>query len=415
MAAAVTLAEAGVTVTVYEAGTELGGRARRVVVNDTALDNGQHILLGAYTETLRLIRAVHPEPASALQTLPLDWQMDHDFRVRAVPLPAPFHLAFGLLAAQGAPMRERIAAVRFMAEMRKRQFRLPRDLSVAALLAEHRQGPAISKHLWVPMCVSALNTRPEVASAQVFVNVLRDAFHASRAASEVLLARVDLSSLFPVPAAEYVCRSGGNVIAGTMVSHLQEASGFIAVHTRDGEEQYDAVVCAVSPHRAADLFGHIDEMEDIVATLERFRYQPIYTAFLKFSEPVHMPASMLGVEGTAQWLFDRGAIANQPGIIAGVISAEGDHQRLTLEQVAERVRNDIDRLIGRLPPLAWHRVIAEKRATFECAVGVERPSTQTPLANLHLAGDYTASDYPATIEAAIRSGVAAAHQALHTG
>jgi predicted NAD/FAD-dependent oxidoreductase len=200
-----------------------------------------------------------------------------------------------------------------------------------------------------------------------------------------------------------------------MVSHLQEASGSITVYTRDGEERYDAVVCAVSPHRAADLFGHIDEMEDVVATLERLRYQPIYTAFLKFSESLHMPAPMLGVEGTAQWLFDRGAISNQPGVIAAVISAEGDHQRLTLEQVAERVRNDIDRLIGRLPPLAWHRVIAEKRATFECAVGVERPSTRTPLANLHLAGDYTASDYPATIEAAIRSGVAAAHQALHTG
>src|SRR5689334_8225045 len=135
MAAAVTLADAGVRVTVYEAGSELGGRARRVIVNGTTLDNGQHILLGAYTETLRLVR---PSPENAFTVLPLDWRIHQRFRLKAAPLPAPLHLAAGLLGAQGVPLTERLAALRFMAQMRKARFRLSGDVSVAALLASHR-------------------------------------------------------------------------------------------------------------------------------------------------------------------------------------------------------------------------------------------------------------------------------------
>src|SRR6185503_13690018 len=114
MAAAVTLADAGVQVTVYEAARELGGRARRVVVNEVALDNGLHILLGAYSDTLRLVRAVHPRPDAALTRLPLDWHVHRRFRLKAAPLPAPLHLALGLVTASGAPVRERLAAVRFV-------------------------------------------------------------------------------------------------------------------------------------------------------------------------------------------------------------------------------------------------------------------------------------------------------------
>src|SRR5688572_751947 len=139
MAAAVTLAQAGVQVTVYEAAPQLGGRARRVTVNGVALDNGCHILLGAYTETLRLIRLVHSSPEHALTRLPLDWNIHKRFRLKAAALPSPLHLAVGLLGARGAPWRERFAAARFMRDMRARRFTLERDVTVSELLAEHRQ------------------------------------------------------------------------------------------------------------------------------------------------------------------------------------------------------------------------------------------------------------------------------------
>src|SRR5688572_26231473 len=127
MAAAVTLAQAGIRVTVYEAGPQLGGRARRVTVNGVALDNGCHILLGAYAETLRLIRLVHPSPDEALTRLPLDWNIHNRFRLKAARLPSPLHLAWGLLTARGAAWGERRAAARFMREMRARRFTVERD------------------------------------------------------------------------------------------------------------------------------------------------------------------------------------------------------------------------------------------------------------------------------------------------
>jgi hydroxysqualene dehydroxylase len=412
MAAAVTLADAGVPATVYEAGTELGGRARRVIVNDVALDNGQHILLGAYRETLRLMRAVHPEPARTLHKLPLDWRINGRFRLKAAPLPAPLHLALGVLAARGAPWRERIKAARFVSAMRAMRFQLPRDTTVSALLSAHAQGPAFVRYLWEPLCVAALNTPPQIASAQTFLNVLRDGLDAGREAAELLLARVDLSALFADPAAAYVRARGGEVKAATMVTRIEQRARSVAVTTRETDEEYDHVVCAVSPHHAAALLSNLEGMAEIVAALERFRYQPIYTVFLQFSAPVTLPSPMLGLDATAHWIFDRGAISGQRGLVAAVISAGSNHRRFGVDELGKRVHEELEREVGPLPSLVWQRVIAEKRATFECTVDLQRPSTRTPLPNLHLAGDYTASDYPATIEAAVRSGIASARQVL---
>ena len=140
MAAAVTLAEQRVPVTVFEAGPVLGGRARRVDINDVTLDNGLHILIGAYRETLRLIAQVHPSPASALLRLPLDWYLHQHLHLRAPKWPAPLHLAAALLTAKGASFGECWAAVRMMRTLRNSKFQLARDTTVSALLAAHAQG-----------------------------------------------------------------------------------------------------------------------------------------------------------------------------------------------------------------------------------------------------------------------------------
>ena len=412
MAAAVTLADAGLPVTVYEAARELGGRARRVLVNDVTLDNGLHILIGAYRETLRLVRAVHPEPASALTRIPLDWHIHRRFRLKAAPLPAPLHLAIGLLAARGAPWSERYAAARFMRAMRARRFALERDISVSDLLGIYKQGPAFVRCFWEPLCVAALNTPPAIASAQVFLNVLRDGALAQRTAGDMLLARTDLTALFPEPAAHHVSARGGRIALGHTVESVSADADGMTLTVQGSKQRHSQVICAVSPHRAAALLSAFAPLAETVRILERLRYQPIYTVYLQFGRPVRLPAPMLGLAGTAQWVFDREAICGQRGLLAAVISAEGEHQNLTQEALARQVHEQLAREFGTLPPLAWHRVIAEKRATFECSVGVERPSTRTAVANLHLAGDYTASDYPATIEAAVRSGLVAARQVL---
>lgn len=408
MAAAVELAARDFPVTVFEAAPMLGGRARRVTVNDTALDNGLHILVGAYSETLRLIDRVAPKLDSFFR-LPLDLQVHQRFHLRAPKLPAPLHLAWALLTAKGLSGADRMAAARFMNAMKTRRYRLERDRTVAALLEEHMQPVVLIEHLWSPLCIAALNTPLQRASAQVFLNVLRDSLGAGRAASDLLLARTDLTALFPRPAADFVRARGGQVEAGATVEQLaQDGDGF-SVQVHGQARRFDRVICAVAPHRTAALLAGIPALEPVRQQIEALQYEPIHSVWLQFAGPVKLPAPMIGLAGSpAQWLFDREAICGQRGLIGAVISASEDHVGEAQDVLAQRVVADIEQHFGPLPPLQWQRVIAEKRATFSCTPGLARPATATACPGFYLAGDYVAGDYPATIEGAVRSGITAA-------
>ncbi|HET7158566.1 MAG TPA: hydroxysqualene dehydroxylase HpnE [Burkholderiales bacterium] len=410
MAAALTLSEAGVPVTVYEANSQLGGRARRVEINGIALDNGLHILAGAYRETLHLVNSLHTNPASVLLRLPLDWRVHNHFRFKAARLPAPLHLAAGLISVKGASWRERIAAARFIQAMRATRFQLAHDTTVQALLSNHAQGESFVRHLWEPLCLAALNTPLARASAQVFLNVLRDGLDASADAGEMLIPRCDLSTLFPDAAAERLRARGHRVRTSCTVESLHLDGLEVVVRARGESQRHTHVIVAVSPHRAIALLADLPSLAPAVAALEAFRYQPIYSVYLQFDGAVRLSWPMLGMSGLAQWLYDREAICAQRGLLGAVISAEGAHQHMTHGELAEVIHREIVDALGPLPPLAWHQVIAEKRATLECSVGLQRPSTHTALPNVHLAGDYTAGDYPATLEGAVRSGIKAAAQ-----
>lgn len=409
MAAAVELAARDIPVTVFEAAPTLGGRARRVTINDTALDNGLHILIGAYSETLRLIDRVAPKRDHFLR-LPLALNVHQRFSLRAPKLPAPLHLAWALLTARGLSGVDKRAAARFMQTMKQRAYRLAHDRTVAALLEENSQSVDLIEYLWSPLCVAALNTPITHASAQVFLNVLRDSLGAGRASSDLLLARMDLTALFPKPAADFVRARGGRIEAGTAVERVtQDGDGFhVQVH---GQSRYfDRIICAIAPHRAADLLADIPALAATRQRIAALQYEPIHSIWLQFDGHVHLPSPMIGITGSpAQWLFDRGAICGQRGLIGAVISASDAHVGMAQDALAQRVAADIGKNFGPLPKLRWHRVIAEKRATFSCTPDLQRPAQVTACRNFFLAGDYVAGDYPATIEAAVRSGIAAAH------
>ncbi|HEX7053296.1 MAG TPA: hydroxysqualene dehydroxylase HpnE [Burkholderiales bacterium] len=390
MAAAVALTRAAVPVAVYESGPLPGGRARRVASQGVELDNGQHVLVGAYRTLYGLMREVGV-PASALLRMPLEIRYAGGAALRRLPLPGRLGLAAGLLAARGIAWRERWAAMRFLSALRARRFTLERDATVAELLARHRQDGAIGHFLWRPLCVSALNTPPELASARTFLAVLRDTLGAGRGASDLLLPRVDLSRLFPEPAAEFVRRHGGEV---RLKETVRDIGALRAAH--------DAVIVAAAPHQLKTLLPQAPE----------FSYQPIYTCYLQYGPAARLPLPMLGLaEGIVQWVFDRGALLGERGRFACVISAQGDHQQMQGDELAARCHAELAAHLPALGRPAWSRVIAEKRATITCGVARRSPPLE-PLPGVFLAGDYTDPEYPPTLEAAVRSGIRAAQDVL---
>jgi hydroxysqualene dehydroxylase len=407
MAAAVALSQAKIRLTVFEAARHVGGRARSVEIEGVELDNGQHILIGAYRETLRLMRAVGADPDRLLLRQPLAIEFPGKFRLRAPGLPAPLHLVAALLTARGLSWGERFAALRFMTAMRSNAYRIAADLPLTELLAQHRQSGALARYLWEPLCVSALNTPAASASAQVFLNLFRDALDGARANSDFLIPRADLGKLFPQPAAAFVRANGGAVQLGTPVRTLgKTGDGFVL---DDRPERYTHVIVAVGPHQLdalLDQFAVLAPTRERVAALD---YEPIYTCYLQYPQSVSMPQPMTGFEGGAiQWIFDRGRLNGISGLLAAVISARGKHQDFPQDALAGAIHRELAAFLPGLAQPLWSRVIAEKRATFSCRPGVARPGNETAVGNLYLAGDYTASDYPATLESAVRSGVFAA-------
>jgi len=405
LAAAVTLAERGVPVTVFEASRSLGGRARRVSIDGVDLDNGQHVLIGAYRETLRLMRKVGADPDALLMRFPLELRYADGFHLRAPQLPYPLNLVYALLRAKGLDLAHGLSALRFMASLRACGFRIEPDRSVARLLDDHRQSGTLRTHVWEPLCVSALNTPVDSASAQVFVNVLRDGLTGGRAASDLLIARTDLGRLFPEPAAEYVKAHGGAISLGAPVRRIAHVPGGYRLNDA---QLFSGVVIACGPHQAGPLLVQLPELGDALSRISAFSYEPIVTCYLQYPESVSLPVTMLGFSrGILQWVFDRGRLGGPKGLFAAVISASGAHEELPKEKLVARIEAELKAALGALPAPRWSQVITEKRATFSCSPALKRPGGNTPIPGLLLAGDYVASDYPGTLEAAVRSGIAA--------
>ncbi len=406
MAAAVELAARGIPVTVFESAKQLGGRARGVSYNDTQLDNGQHLLLGCYRETLRLIETVGGNIEHDFLRLPLQLDLHNQFSLQAPRLPAPLHLLVALLKARGLSWNERLKAARFMLMMRRKNFRLPQDMSVSALLSLHSQDANLSLKLWEPLCIAALNTPIHKASAQVLLNVLRDSLDRKRADSDMLLPRLDFTALFPQRATEFVAQRGGKVLLSSGVEKIELQDEAVELSTASGTHRFSHIICAASPSNAARLLGNLAALHRSVAQIDALEQQPIYTVYLQYPAQVRLPCPMLGLhQCVSQWLFDKGQIAAQHGLLAAVISAEGIHQEWSQDELAQNVIAELQRELAITARPHWVKVIAEKRATFCCSPNLARPSQQTAAARILLAGDYTAGDYPATLEGAVLSGI----------
>lgn len=411
LAAAVELTRTGHDVDVFEAARHAGGRARRVLMDGRELDNGQHILLGAYRETLRVIGLVGGDVATLLMRLPLELVYPGNFTLRASRmLPAPLHLLAGLLGAAGLTAADKISAAQFMTALALRRFRIAPDMSVSALLDRYAQPARVRKYLWEPLCIAALNTGAQEASAQVFATVLAESFMHNRSDSDLLIPQVDLGALFPDLAMAYLREKGARLCLGASVARIGGSSSGIAVETAAEAREYRTVICAIPPGRAEAIidWGSQDAAE-VRRQLAAFEYEPIVTCYLHYPPGVSLARPMIGLEGPiGQWAFDRGALGGTAGLVAVVVSAAGQLRGLEARALAGAIDAELRQLMPGLPQPDSHAVINEKRATFRCSPGLARPAVATPLPGLFLAGDHLTSGYPATLEGAIRSGVQAA-------
>ncbi|WP_280192367.1 hydroxysqualene dehydroxylase HpnE [Delftia sp. PS-11] len=418
-AAALTLAQAGWRIRLHEAAREPGGRARGMDLETPQgrlrVDNGQHILIGAYTESLRLMRAVGVDPGQALHRQPMALPYADGSGLRFPDWPAPFDALAGIATARGWSMAERLALLARAARWRLTGFRCAPETTVAILCAGLPR--RLLDEFIDPLCISALNTPMEQASATVFLRVLRDALFSGRGGSHFLVPRQDLGSLFPIPAAQWLAQRGHCIELGSRITELQPQGPQWML---DGDERFEAVLLACPAAEASRLALAASSHPSLPARegvalqawakqAEALPHRPIATVYAQTADASHaLPpgqpwlALRCAPEAPAQFVFDRGQLGGPQGLMAFVIS----------DSAAPRARLQAQVLAQAQEQLGWHgltalRTVIDKRATFSCLPLLHRPGLSLGH-GLWACGDYLQGPYPATIEGAVRSGIQAA-------
>lgn len=408
LSAAVQLARRA-DVSLFEAGRHAGGRARTLAGGNSGfsfLDNGQHIMLGAYHGVLSLLRLLGVNEQNAFLRLPLQWHMADNIQFQAAALPAPLHIVFGLLKGKNMSLGEKVKLINDMHALRQYHASPLPDTAVAQWLQSRNVSRKLAGGFWQPLVWGALNTPLEQAGLRVLCNVLQDGVWANKAGSDYLLPKQNLGTIVAEPALKFLAAHGTHIHLETRAERLRNLpDGRVAVNG----EAFDAVILAVAPYHAAALMPS-ETPEHISAAYAGIRYHAITTVYLRYAETVRLPAPLTGLaEGTVQWFVNRAALELPANETAAVISLSDRIGRLKNEEWVMRVHADLKKFCPYLGEPLAARVITEQRATAASTVNRTLPDTAwLHHRRIYPAGDYLHPRYPATLEAAVQSGISAA-------
>jgi squalene-associated FAD-dependent desaturase len=430
IAAALDCADAGARVTLLEVRRRLGGAAYSFERDGLQIDNGQHVFLRCCTAYRGLLARLGSEHGVLLQErlrIPVLSPGREPTMLRRGSLPAPLHLAGTLMRYPRLTPAQRLRAARVALALGRL------DSADAALehqtlgqwLTEHGQDPDTVASLWDLIALPTLNLPAAQASLGLGAFVFKTALLSSTGAGDIGFHELPLSETIAQPALRALTRAGVQVRLGFRAQRIEPAgSGFEVVHSPDPGEgegcSARAVIVAVAHTRAAGLLETL--APDIAAKLHRLQSSPIVNLHVVYDRPVFEHRFAAGVDTPVQYLFDRTAAAGQvpPGCQYLAVSLSGADQemQMSVEELRAQYLPALSALLPRARQARVERfqVTREHAATFRAVPGIAslRPSARTATSGLVLAGTWTNTGWPATLEGAVLSGHTAAAEALAT-
>jgi squalene-associated FAD-dependent desaturase len=427
LSAGVALAAEGFRVHLIEKRQSLGGRAYSYTDATTGetIDNGQHAMMGCYHETLRFLARIGTRDRLLVQASPRVVMLDPERgegTIECPPLPSPLHMAAGVLGYRllGWPDRVRVlvGGLRLLAMKRRGDARL-RSLTVDGALDLLGQSRAARRAFWHPLAIATLNDDPALACADLLAAVMVRAFFSGKDDARFILAKVGLSELYTAEARRFIEERGGRVETKAHVFSIGFRDGEVShLELRDGRRlRADVYVSAMPPQGLAVLLPNAVRRDvPALGAIERLTASPIVSVHLWFDRPLlaHRFAGLVGMQ--THWVFNRDAIterhARAGSYLTFVTSGAREIVELDSEQIVARTLADVRRVLpGAAAATVRHaQVVKEKFATMSPTVEAmrARPPAETPFPNFILAGDWTDTGLPATIESAVVSGHRAA-------
>jgi len=427
LSSAVALAESGFRVRLLERRPFLGGRASSYVLpGGEHVDNCQHVTLGCCTNLDDFYRRVGA--AGKIATYDRLVFVDREGRravMQASPLPPPLHLAPSLAFYPSLSWSEHNAIGHAMLAIARRGGQNAGGDVAGKTMLEwlrlHRQSEAAIRRFWGVVLVSALNDELDRIEARYGLDVFWKAFLANRAGYKLGIPRVPLSELYDGCRAA-IEHQGGEVVLRSPVRRVRIADGQVAAVEMDGgyEETADAYLLAAPQDAVLALLpADLIESEPLFANLRHLRPSPITGVHLWFDREVMSEPFLILLDRTTQWIFNKSRLYGGPGdgsYLQLVISASYDLLPRPRQEIIDLCLAEVREVLpeASAAKLLKSTVIKEAAATFSPEPGSDRwrPPQRTPLPNLYLAGDWTATGWPATMEGAVRSGYQAAEAIL---